>query len=336
MGAVCAFRRGRERGVLREAWVDRGDDLGSDYGAFGGEFAAQMDKGGLVRRDMKKGIETERDISPQDSNYSSRIMLIGIILTAVVVAIFYYAHWYWNVCEFPNVCLTKWEYLKASPPNEMGDTLAGFAGTLAFIWLVATVLLQAHELKEQRYELANTTKALETQSSALDRQTSLLEAENKRHLNLELSIELDSYLIDLCRVCELIFKTETMSFEITETQVSGMTDEQVKKLSYEGNMNFKFFGDFSTSQLDERVYSHGETLMLAHIVLFSYKPLHGSVSPSTLNLLNEVDDRLNKVFSIIGKLPRYEIARLNSLKWDKFKESVQAIVLMDFGARGYP
>ncbi len=41
----------------------------------------------------------------------------------------------------------------SSKPNEMGDTLAGLAGTLAFIWIVVTVWLQSNELSEQREQL---------------------------------------------------------------------------------------------------------------------------------------------------------------------------------------
>jgi hypothetical protein len=45
-----------------------------------------------------------------------------------------------------------WEFLTA-PPNEIGDTLAGIAGTLAFLWIIVTVMMQSKELAAQREEL---------------------------------------------------------------------------------------------------------------------------------------------------------------------------------------
>lgn len=63
-----------------------------------------------------------------------------------------------------------WAFL-LSPPNEIGDTLAGIAGVLAFLWIIVTVWLQSMELKEQRKELQATRVELkltrETQQEQL-------------------------------------------------------------------------------------------------------------------------------------------------------------------------
>ncbi|WP_170342482.1 hypothetical protein [Ruegeria arenilitoris] len=63
-------------------------------------------------------------------------------------------------------CPPKWRHLYAAPPNEVGDTLAGLAGVLAFIWLIATVLLQSVELGEQRRVLALQKEEMEEQRKA--------------------------------------------------------------------------------------------------------------------------------------------------------------------------
>jgi hypothetical protein len=63
-------------------------------------------------------------------------------------------------------CPPKWRHLYAAPPNEVGDTLAGLAGVLAFIWLIATVLLQSVELGEQRRVLALQKEEMEEQRAA--------------------------------------------------------------------------------------------------------------------------------------------------------------------------
>lgn len=63
-------------------------------------------------------------------------------------------------------CPPKWRHLYIAPPNEVGDTLAGLAGVLAFIWLIATVLLQSVELGEQRRVLALQRIEMEEQRKA--------------------------------------------------------------------------------------------------------------------------------------------------------------------------
>lgn len=50
-------------------------------------------------------------------------------------------------------CTTKFQAFLNGPPNEIGDTLAGLAGALAFLWIIITVLLQGKELSAQREEL---------------------------------------------------------------------------------------------------------------------------------------------------------------------------------------
>lgn len=72
-----------------------------------------------------------------------------------------------NIDLFPKGdCPPKWRHLQAAPFNEVGDTLAGIAGVLAFIWLIATVLLQSIELGEQRRVLRMQKQEMEEQRKA--------------------------------------------------------------------------------------------------------------------------------------------------------------------------
>ncbi|MFT5785145.1 MAG: hypothetical protein ACI9KK_000490 [Ascidiaceihabitans sp.] len=79
--------------------------------------------------------------------------IIGAVLTLVVIGIAFVSAFlpacYENTAGIIN-CPPKWFYLKQSTPNELGDTLAGFAGALAFIWIVVTVAMQSIELSDQR------------------------------------------------------------------------------------------------------------------------------------------------------------------------------------------
>ncbi|MGH1454466.1 MAG: hypothetical protein ACRBBV_14975 [Paracoccaceae bacterium] len=69
------------------------------------------------------------------------------------------------ICE-DGVCQTKFAALWAAPPNEIGDTLAGFAGALAFVWIIVTVMLQTEQLKDQKEELELTRKEMKEQREA--------------------------------------------------------------------------------------------------------------------------------------------------------------------------
>lgn len=84
-----------------------------------------------------------------------------------------------NLDLFPEAgdCPPKWRHIQVAPVNEVGDTLAGIAGVFAFIWLVATVLLQAHELGEQRKEFREQRKATQDMARSLSAQAKIFEEE---------------------------------------------------------------------------------------------------------------------------------------------------------------
>lgn len=63
-------------------------------------------------------------------------------------------------------CQSKFSYLISATPNEVGDTLAGVAGVLAFIWIIVTVAIQAEELRAQREVLRLTRDEMEEQRKA--------------------------------------------------------------------------------------------------------------------------------------------------------------------------
>lgn len=54
----------------------------------------------------------------------------------------------------------------SAPFNEIGDTLAGFAGALAFVWLIVTVWVQSSELKLAHNESLRMARALEDQAAS--------------------------------------------------------------------------------------------------------------------------------------------------------------------------
>jgi len=83
----------------------------------------------------------------------------GVFFSIVVFGLFF-AMLFFGVESVCGQKSSKWSYLLRATPNEIGDTLAGFAGTLAFIWIIVTVFLQWDQLKAQKDELAATRAEL--------------------------------------------------------------------------------------------------------------------------------------------------------------------------------
>lgn len=126
-------------------------------------------------------------------------------------------------CENPasseKACVTKWGYFLRAAPNEVGDTLAGMAGALAFLWIIVTVMLQSKELAAQRQELQLTRKEFEQQreatqdmANAVSLQTNLLIEESRHRAGQSAKLEFDGLL-------ELIIK----NFSIASKRIDWWT-----------------------------------------------------------------------------------------------------------------
>jgi hypothetical protein len=115
---------------------------------------------------------------------------VGIALTALVLIGFGTMAIQENCIALPSAlveCRANWATFLTLSPNEVGDTLAGFAGALAFIWIVVTVWLQSSELaqqrevlREQKEEFKLMVAAQNAQVRALEAQALILENEQKQ------------------------------------------------------------------------------------------------------------------------------------------------------------
>lgn len=96
-------------------------------------------------------------------------MIIGLLITLAVFGFFGFAM-IQPICfgQTPEAqeCFSKWTYLQNAPPNEIGDAISGFAGILAFVWIIVTVWLQSQELRAQREELKLTRTEMHEQRKA--------------------------------------------------------------------------------------------------------------------------------------------------------------------------
>jgi hypothetical protein len=132
---------------------------------------------------------------------------VGLLLTSVVLIGFAYLAWQRNCVLLPSEvleCRTNWGWFLSSPPNEVGDTLAGVASALAFIWIIITVRIQGHELREQRKELELTRtelklarKAQEKQLEVMQKQADIFADERIDRTHERVKKTLDEMLYDL-------------------------------------------------------------------------------------------------------------------------------------------
>jgi hypothetical protein len=135
---------------------------------------------------------------------------VGLLLSFVVVGLFV-AMAMTNRCELlPTMvleCRSNFAWFLDSPPNAVGDTLAGFAGSLAFIWIVATVWLQSSELSEQRKVLQLQIEEMEQQrlatqdmARAMAAQAKIFEDEQRQRQQGEAEKEFDALLYHLAQL----------------------------------------------------------------------------------------------------------------------------------------
>ncbi|MCB6179505.1 hypothetical protein LHP98_15385 [Rhodobacter sp. Har01] len=106
-----------------------------------------------------------------------------------VVATVGFAWFTWTlaneVTEQDGIESTRYEHFLSGRPNELGDTLAGFVGSLTLIWVVASVIQQSMELRAQRKEFMAMADAQGAQVRALDAQIAILQDEKRRMVEKE-------------------------------------------------------------------------------------------------------------------------------------------------------
>jgi hypothetical protein len=130
--------------------------------------------------------------------------LVGLGLTVLVFLLVGYSLFYLSTNTPIGEFESKWAYLIQASPNEIGDTLAGFAGSLAFVWLVVTVWLQATELREQRDEFERMADAQQKQVELLVTQGMIFEKEQRERQQESERKLVDEFLAGFCDIVRLL------------------------------------------------------------------------------------------------------------------------------------
>jgi len=142
--------------------------------------------------------------------------LVGLGLTALVFVSFGYSLFYLPTNTLGGTFESKWAYLIQASPNEIGDTLAGFAGSLAFVWLVVTVWLQATELREQRHEFERMANAQDEQVRLLLTQGEIFKQEQLERQQESKRKLVEEYVSGFCDLIRM-FSNGQSTWDVVET-----------------------------------------------------------------------------------------------------------------------
>lgn len=130
-------------------------------------------------------------------------------------------------CPGGRDCPTKLSVFLSSRPNEIGDTLAGFAGALAFVWIVVTVWLQSQELAAQRRELRETRLEVGAQRVANEKMAAALSSQatvEERRLQYETEARYDRLadeVAEMLRLLLLSFKSHEVVWHVKANRAIG-------------------------------------------------------------------------------------------------------------------
>lgn len=232
-------------------------------------------------------------------------------------------------------CQSNWVRFLNAAPNEIGDTLAGFAGVLAFVWIIVTVSLQSLELREQRKELELTRdelklarQAQEKQLEVMQKQAEIFEDERRFRKENEAKEVFAAHL-------ELLgSRISEYSDTILVAAPAGRHFEGVpsNKMMYElsGQLRFIVLWDLSLSlPTQEKIL----TLSSRIEEVFS---LFEKMSPTTLEIckcdglleLHDLCDILKRSLGLFQDLPEAERVRVQRLRLAESLEKAHELILL--------
>jgi len=223
----------------------------------------------------------------------------------------------------------KWVYFLKAAPNEVGDTLAGFAGGLAFVWLIATVWLQGQELAAQRVELKEQRKATQDMARAQHEQVKLLQVQG--------AIFKDEQRQRDEQRAEMLFN-ETLRSLISELRETGshglhwafsnnVIDDE---FGSDGEIHGVSLQDYieENATIDEAILKFRERLLHMHDVLWDY--VHQSVDyrlPLKTDCLLQIMEKIERVVEMRCDLSPSQQERLSRMRLSEISTTLEKLQL---------
>lgn len=222
-----------------------------------------LNAGGLAMATAGDGGDKNTHTEPDGHALPGWVMFVSIGWLVILVALVAFS----EPCDPPGpLWRPDIRYLSCLQANEIGDFLAGAFAPLAFFWLIATVVIQARELRAQRQELQLTRREFEAnrkvaeaqaaeakrQAEYIGAQTDLLREEQKLHREARADKEYDACVAAIARV------SSNMVGEILASDADGNTAQRFLGISggtpldvaISGTLALTRLGDLLTKQPD--------------------------------------------------------------------------------------
>lgn len=247
-------------------------------------------------------------------------MFWGVAGTVVLFAIYGRLAFVVDCDATGLVCRSKWSQFVSAAPNEIGDTLAGLAGALAFLWIIVTVMLQSQELREQRAEMKLQRDEFEKMVEAQEKQVEALQAQADVFLDEKKArdeAEAQRHLEELLRTfLEVIDTTELRWDYFTPTANGG------------GNHSTMSFATFPTSEgpLDLAVKNRLDELLHCYKTLLRENCAKSITKhpyrPKELDRLVEI---VEKMLELNKSLSSSQSVRFDRLAIETFRDIFQGL-----------
>lgn len=248
------------------------------------------------------------------------------VLPLVIAAILtiFFALWTATLAQeevtFADVTQSRFNHFLAGETNAMGDTLAGFVGSLTLIWVVASVVQQSMELRAQRKEFAEMVSAQDAQVRALEAQASIFAHQKAVLEQDQAKKELDEHLES---VRTLIFDLTQwpLQWEYATSKYSSSVFDPTGKIVFIG--------------LDE--FDKSENLLRDFERWLRYlEPRHRTarehgaiIKKSESKRLIEIRAAITSTLTVFNKLGEDQKVRMSVLKLSNTLDNIEALLRLE-------
>jgi hypothetical protein len=242
---------------------------------------------------------------------------LGLAVAATSVFGWYTFKLAQEVATVGGVTASRYQHFLAGRPNEMGDTLAGFVGSLTLIWVVASVLQQSMELRAQRREFSEMVRAQDSQVRALEAQISIFQDEKRRRDQSEARELYEQYLIDVCRMIQFLRDRDLKWY---------FPDPRDTDYDLYGKVIWLFPGNGRKVEGEESVNAFHRSLLLQISELRQHLRKNSNVRrPMPTAVVSKLAEKLERICALQSSLASPEVEKINRMTAKRLSEVLREV-----------
>jgi hypothetical protein len=255
---------------------------------------------------------------------------LGVLLSGLVLGLFLVMA-FWTRCELlPSQaieCRKNLEWFFDSPPNEIGDTLAGFAGVLAFVWIIVTVALQSHELREQRKELSLTREELMLARLAQEKQLESMQIQAEIFKDEKLSRDQIRAFSEVEALVKEIDRTAKSSAIASACWIFQVEDIHTSDMARSHELVADQYTYIHNSDVSKTAQALSEHLSVAQSMVFHLMKKDWTLtqSPKLSEELNKLREMIERINTIYPELSSADQIRTRSFGLDVLLDRIEEI-----------